>query len=128
MAGGDRTGPSGMGPMTGRGLGYCTGNSIPGYNHPGCRRNTGRGRGLNNGVGWQHRHWCYNTGMRGWQQFGMGLPMDQSLTPGYFRHFITKEQELEVLKHQAKYFTTVLDDLKQRINKIDPPVESPKTE
>ena len=25
MPGGDRTGPLGMGPMTGRGLGYCTG-------------------------------------------------------------------------------------------------------
>lgn len=25
MPGGDRTGPIGMGPMTGRGLGYCTG-------------------------------------------------------------------------------------------------------
>ena len=25
MPGGDRTGPMGMGPMTGRGLGYCTG-------------------------------------------------------------------------------------------------------
>lgn len=25
MPGGDRTGPTGMGPMTGRGLGYCSG-------------------------------------------------------------------------------------------------------
>ena len=31
MPGGDRTGPRGMGPMTGRGLGYCAGVGMPGY-------------------------------------------------------------------------------------------------
>jgi hypothetical protein len=28
---GNGTGPAGMGPMTGRGLGYCAGYSVPGY-------------------------------------------------------------------------------------------------
>ena len=31
MPRGDRTGPSGLGPMTGRGAGDCAGYSIPGY-------------------------------------------------------------------------------------------------
>ncbi len=31
MPRGDRTGPSGMGPMTGRGMGYCAGFDRPGY-------------------------------------------------------------------------------------------------
>ena len=31
MPRGDRTGPSGMGPMTGRGAGFCTGNTAPGF-------------------------------------------------------------------------------------------------
>ena len=31
MPWGDRTGPSGMGPMTGRAAGYCAGYSMPGY-------------------------------------------------------------------------------------------------
>jgi hypothetical protein len=31
MPGGDRTGPRGMGPMTGKGAGYCTGYDIPGW-------------------------------------------------------------------------------------------------
>ena len=31
MPGGDRTGPMGQGPMTGRGAGYCAGFGMPGY-------------------------------------------------------------------------------------------------
>ena len=34
MPAGDRTGPSGMGPMTGRAAGYCAGNDMPGYMNP----------------------------------------------------------------------------------------------
>ncbi|MEA1871201.1 MAG: DUF5320 family protein, partial [Candidatus Bipolaricaulota bacterium] len=31
MPRGDRTGPGGMGPMTGRGAGYCSGSAAPGF-------------------------------------------------------------------------------------------------
>ena len=31
MPGGDRTGPWGMGPRTGRGAGYCSGYRVPGF-------------------------------------------------------------------------------------------------
>ncbi len=31
MPGGDRTGPPGEGPTTGRGMAYCTGNKHPGF-------------------------------------------------------------------------------------------------
>ena len=41
---GDGTGPLGLGPMTGRGLGYCTGHGRPGYMIPGF--GWGRGRGF----------------------------------------------------------------------------------
>lgn len=34
MPGGDRTGPMGMGPMTGRGAGYCAGFNTPGFVNP----------------------------------------------------------------------------------------------
>jgi len=34
MPGGDRTGPTGMGPMTGRTAGYCAGYPLPGYMNP----------------------------------------------------------------------------------------------
>jgi hypothetical protein len=34
MPRGDRTGPAGMGPMTGRAAGYCAGYGMPGYRNP----------------------------------------------------------------------------------------------
>ncbi|MBN2461150.1 MAG: DUF5320 domain-containing protein [Candidatus Cloacimonetes bacterium] len=34
MPRGDRTGPDGFGPMTGRGAGYCAGYDRPGYANP----------------------------------------------------------------------------------------------
>jgi len=45
MPRGDRTGPWGRGPMTGRGLGYCSGSSAHGYgNYAMERRGGGYGR------------------------------------------------------------------------------------
>jgi hypothetical protein len=46
---GDGTGPSGMGPMTGRGAGYCAGSGRPGFANSLPRRwwsGFGRGRGM----------------------------------------------------------------------------------
>jgi len=42
MPGGDKSGPQGEGPLTGRQAGYCSGNEQPGYGRPGFgRRNFG---------------------------------------------------------------------------------------
>ncbi|MDA3879638.1 MAG: DUF5320 domain-containing protein [Prolixibacteraceae bacterium] len=46
MARGDKTGPMGQGPMTGRSLGYCAG-----YDSPGFTRGFGGGRGQGHGSG-----------------------------------------------------------------------------
>jgi hypothetical protein len=44
MPAGDRTGPMGMGPMTGRGMGYCGGYETLGWDYWGSgRRFYGRG-------------------------------------------------------------------------------------
>jgi len=51
MPRGDRTGPRGKGPKTGRGLGYCSGSKSPGYSQEGGRPRDGRGRGR----GWRKR-------------------------------------------------------------------------
>lgn len=64
MPRGDGTGPMGYGPMTGRGLGYCSGSEVPGYATgwgPGfgrgfrCGFGRGFGRGLGRGFGWGFR-------------------------------------------------------------------------
>jgi hypothetical protein len=56
---GDRTGPRGMGPMTGRGVGFCAGFGQPGFTSPmplrgwfGFGRGFGRGRGRGMGRRW----------------------------------------------------------------------------
>lgn len=61
MPGGDRTGPRGLGPLTGRAAGFCTGGEGPGRTSPlpgrgfgGGARGRG-GRGCGGGGGWRHR-------------------------------------------------------------------------
>jgi len=44
MPQGDRTGPNGQGPMTGRGRGFCSGFNAPGFVNSGFGRGFGRGR------------------------------------------------------------------------------------
>jgi hypothetical protein len=48
MPGGDRRGPAGEGPRTGRAAGLCSGNEMPGYAVPGPGR---MGRGFRGGRG-----------------------------------------------------------------------------
>ncbi|HDQ25888.1 MAG TPA: hypothetical protein ENN43_03980, partial [bacterium] len=53
MPGGDRTGPLGAGPMSGRAAGFCGGNGMPGYMNWGFGRGGsgfGRGRGFGRGF------------------------------------------------------------------------------
>lgn len=49
MPGGDRTGPMGQGPVTGRGMGFCRGNDIPGYRSFQWTPGRGFGRGFRRG-------------------------------------------------------------------------------
>ena len=51
MPRGDRTGPDGRGPMTGRRMGFCTGNNSPGYINQDFGRGQGMGRGFGRGFG-----------------------------------------------------------------------------
>lgn len=51
MPAGDRTGPRGLGPRTGRGLGYCSEFRAPGFMFPGPGLGFGRGFGFGRGLG-----------------------------------------------------------------------------
>ena len=51
MPRGDRTGPEGKGPMTGRGAGYCSENDEPGFANDSPRRGFGFGFGFGGGGG-----------------------------------------------------------------------------
>ena len=95
MPGGDRTGPMGAGPRTGRGMGYCSGYNLPGYTNPGSGFRSGFGCG---GRGWPNRF--YATSLPGW------------VTP-------TPEQETANLKAQADWLKVQLDAIQKRIEEIE---------
>jgi len=64
MPRGDRTGPNGLGPMTGRRMGYCTGYNTPGYINQGFGRGQGMRRGFGQGFGrgfGRRANWDYET-------------------------------------------------------------------
>jgi len=113
MPGGDRTGPMGMGPMTGRAAGFCAGYPIPGYANPvGGRGYFGRGRGFmgrGGGHGW--RNWVYTTGLPGWARTGFGFSGPVGPT--------TAEQELEGLKQQADFLQNSLSQINERIGQLE---------
>jgi hypothetical protein len=112
MPGGDRTGPVGMGPMTGRAAGFCAGYGMPGYMNPvGGRGFFGRGRGFGGrGGGRGRRHWFWATGLPGWARAGFADFAD--VAP-------TAEQEQEALKQQAKYVQDSLDAINKRIDELE---------
>ncbi len=115
MPRGDATGPMGMGPMTGRGAGYCSGYGIPGYmnNIPG--RGFGRGAGFGGrggrggGVGFRNRF--YATGVPGWAWYGgsMAAPYQKS----------DPEFEKQALGNQAEMLQAELDAIKKRLEELN---------
>ncbi len=109
MPGGNGTGPAGMGPMTGRGAGFCAGYNTPGYTNSVGGRGMGMGRGRGMGFG---RGMGYGRGF-GWAGVGnvgaYPVPMGQALT---------QEQELEGLKGQAESIENSLDQIKARIEAL----------
>ena len=127
MPGGDRTGPMGMGPMTGRGAGYCAGYGAPGYVNP----VPGRGFGLGWGRSWRGgggrgcRRGFYATGQPGWLRFGYGpawgSPMYSAPYAPYapYAPEVTKEQEMEALRGQAEFFKQALDDISKRLEEFE---------
>ncbi len=115
MPGGDGTGPAGMGPMTGRAMGWCVGNAGPGFTQmgPGLSPGFGRGRG-----GWGRRNWFYATGLTAWQRAGMAQIPLTGPGVGPFPGPMTEEQELDALKVQAASLENALAGIKKRIEEL----------
>lgn len=113
MPRGDRTGPMGMGPMTGRAAGYCAGYAAPGYMSPVPGRGYGRGGGW--GRGWRHGY--YATGLPRW---GRGVAPAWAGFPAYGPPAPpTREQETDVLTAQAEWLQEQLDDINQRLADLE---------
>ncbi|MEJ2662021.1 MAG: DUF5320 domain-containing protein [Desulfobacteraceae bacterium] len=122
MPRGDRTGPMGMGAMTGRAAGYCAGYGAPGYAHfvpePGFGPDFGRGarsRGFGGGRGWRNRFFA--TGLTGWQRFG-GYAAPYWYPAPYVRQ-PDPEVEKQVLKNHAEALQAEVDAIKKRLSEIE---------
>jgi hypothetical protein len=125
MPGGDRTGPAGMGPMTGRAAGYCAGYPVPGYMNPvsGYGFGRGRGRGFGRGLGFR--------GSRGWggywgapygaatYDYGAPYQVPPAYYPAPYGVSPSPEQEMDALKGQAEYFEDALEGIKKRIQELE---------
>jgi len=118
MPGGDRTGPMGIGPMTGRAAGYCAGYSAPGYINPIYGRGEfgygrGRGRGFGRGRGWGRGF--------GFQGAAYGNPYygDPYLAAPYYGPEPNSKQEAQILKEQAKAMQEEISAINGRIKELE---------
>ena len=101
MPRGDKTGPAGFGPMTGRGMGYCAGYPAPGFMNPGPGFGFGRGwgRGFGRGLG-RRRFWGYPYG------------------PYPYQPQITKKEEKELLEDEMADLEEELKAIKERLAEL----------
>ena len=129
MPGGDRTGPAGMGPMTGRAAGYCAGYGVPGFANPISGGGFGRGAGFGRGGGRGRRNMFYATGLPGWQRaaygypaYGEAAPLGMPYSSPYYPPYtpgLAKEDEINELKCQAEYFEDALEGVKRRMAELE---------
>ena len=110
MPGGDRTGPNGYGPMTGRRMGYCSGYQGPGYWQPGpgFGRGVGRGLGLGRARGWRH-----------FGRFG-GYPMPYAPPYAYYEGAqVEPERDIDHLKEESHFLKEELNRIEQKISELE---------
>lgn len=104
---GDRTGPMGRGPMTGRAARYDVGFPVPGFINPYGGR-LGGGFGLGRGRGWGWR--AYSGGVPYGVQHDVIVPYGSSYAP---------ERELDFLNNQAKVLGDQLNEIRKRISELE---------
>lgn len=105
MPGGDRTGPLGHGPMTGRAAGYCAGYEIPGYANPNY---PGYGRGFGFGRGFGRRYWRRGRGF--WRRGVYPHPYYSTEIPG--------EEEKTYLENSIKELEEEIKHIRERIKEL----------
>lgn len=91
MPGGDRTGPRGCGPLTGRGLGPC-----------------GRGGGFRGGYGRRGAGYGRGYGWRCWQDIPPEAPAPT-----------TKEEEVNILKAELNELDADKREIEKRLKELE---------
>lgn len=112
MPRGDGTGPSGVGPMTGRGAGYCAGSEAPGFANPNPM--FGRAFGRGGGRGW--RNMFFATGLPRWRRSAGFVPPHSYADP---YGAPDAEAQKQGLKNQASFLQTALDEVNKRLADLE---------
>lgn len=111
MPGGDRTGPQGAGPRTGRGAGFCAGYDVAGFENPTMGRGFAAGRGrFGGGRGRGYRFGYQATGVPGWARYGSTM-MEQPLP--------VSDSEQQSLLAEVKALQGQLDALNRRLDTLN---------
>lgn len=107
MPGGNRKGPVGNGPRTGRAAGFCSGFNSPGFENPSPGQGQGRNIGSRNPRRMRRRIFSRNY----------------STTPVSMQDEYDSEKsrsdELQYLKNKEKYLVSELSSIQKRIEKIE---------
>jgi hypothetical protein len=105
MPRGDRTGPMGYGPLTGRRMGFCAGYDAPGFANlrggGGLGRAWGRGGGFGRGM-------AFRGGRQGWG----GYPV-----PAGFQGYGPAEEATQI-RSEIDVLEKTLETLKKRLDEV----------
>lgn len=96
----DGTGPAGMGPMTGRGMGPCN----PYWGGSGYGYGRGMGRGFGRGMGWG--------------RMATGPMYGPTMMPNYQAR-ITKDEEKQMLTDDLEVLKQEVSDIEKRLSQLD---------
>ena len=113
MPRGDRSGPNGMGPMTGRGAGFCNGFNAPGYISGGVAG----GYGMGAGRGARGRRNGFGAGYGAGRGYGIGAVPYNAAPPAPITGYSKEaekgyiENEVSLLKDQLKALEGRLADM-----------------
>lgn len=135
MPTGDRTGPMGEGPRTGRARGYCSGFDTPGY-EDGQYRNRDRGVGRNQparsgrrvtvgrraGFGRRARlgggAW-FDQGYNADRLYNFGLLLSEMIQHIPWQEILRKRDEMEELKMEARRLKRSNEELEEKLRNLE---------
>ncbi len=107
MPRGDRRGPSGMGPMTGRAAGFCNGSNAPGFMNTGAMGGYGQGMGAGRG---------FRGGFHGAANgAGYGRGQGMGFQPSYTAPVYSKESEKGYIENEVSFLKEQLKTLEARL-------------
>ncbi|MBD3247467.1 hypothetical protein GF378_02500 [Candidatus Pacearchaeota archaeon] len=107
MPNGDRTGPNGQGPMTGRAMGFCAGYNSPGFTKGVPRCGRGMGRGFGRGFGFRRRAFANPTQAQGAMQAQTVQPVQPVV--------VSENQEKEILEQDLEDLKAEMQDIQERL-------------